>query len=205
MMLPTPSITKLGAICNDGRACEFQYLEAHPEQDLALLNACEHDIGTPPGIQLHFDGIYFLLVATDGQVNISPKTRDWIEMNPLDSKWSWYGCVHQVALKANESTLAILGHYCEEKAKGIAALLTPPEGLFQLKSGATIGSDSSGDLFHLQIRLAGDDDDSSYHVRAESYESALEIATDELFAESGLARSARPMFVIEGGLIATSA
>lgn len=200
-----PLMTKVGRLCNDRSPEHFRYLAIHPEQDIDLLNSCENDIGTPPGIRLVYDEDVFLLLAIDQPLtHLSEGTLDWIDEHPTEGEWDWYSCVFQVAVHCPHGfETLVLGHYAEDVALRIVELLTLPADLFQLHPRATIGDETARQLFHFQMRIANDDDDSSYHVLANDYETAKEIATSTLFEESGIEPGSETVIDVGGDLIAT--
>lgn len=200
-----PLMSKVGRLCNDRSKEHFRYLAIHPEQDIDLLKSCELDIGTPPGIRLVYDEDVFLLLATDQPLtHLSEETLNWIDEQPTVGEWDWYSCVFQVAVHCPQGVeTLVLGYYVEDVALRIVELLTAPADLFQLHPRAAIGDETARHLFHFQMRIAGDDDDSSYHVMADSYETAKEIATSTLFADSNVEPGSATVIEVGGDLIAT--
>jgi len=190
MPQPTPSLRTVGRVLTPAGQEHFAYLAIHPQQDLALLEAHSLDVGTAPGIKIVADSEKFLLLSEDDHLAFlsggagklaADSIVDWLIELEFADEVEWHGCVTEVGLELeNPLPRMVLGYYPRAEAEAIAAVLTPDPQLARLNTKGILEADSSGDVYHYQLRYPGDMDDTVVFVRALDCETGLDFAKNHL-------------------------
>lgn len=198
MPQPIPTLRNVGRVLaiNDQKNFahsdeeHFNYLAIHPGQDLELLEVHCLDIGTAPGIKIVADTETFLLLNDDDYQRcllgaagdlVDESIVSWVIERKNADEVEWHGCITEVALQLeNPQRKIVLGYHEREEAEAIAEVLTPTPHLARLNTKAILEADSSGDVYHYQLRYPGDLDDTVLFVRAVDCETGLDYAKSHL-------------------------
>lgn len=190
MPQPIPSMRTVGKLLTPEGQHHFAYLAIHPHQDLALLDAYAHDVGTAPSIRVVADEDTFLLLdesayaaclAAGTAAPLDESTCEWVRERAEADEAEWYGCVTEVAIKQDKlDTPVVLGYYSRDEAEAIASMLTPDPHLVALNPKQILEADASGDVYHYQLRFPGDSEDSVLFVRAPDCDTGLEFSKAHL-------------------------